>query len=429
MRLLAERNLFWPNMTSDIASRRISCISCDETSPSQSPEPPITPETPEYPFQHFCSDFFSLKGHNFCLVVDKFSNWVQVFTGKGGAHNLISLLGQCFHSFGLPETLTSDGGREYIAGNTKEFLRRLGFHNRLTSVGFPHANQKAERSVGTAKRVNRDAVKPNGELDTVTLVNLLLTLRITPGRDTGMSPAQMLLGRELRDFLPGSKPKAHLTCHTDLMDTWQQVAEWRELALAPRGAKLHNKLKQGTKELLPLQIRDYVMKQNQLGNKPKRWDKRGVVVQADPKTRQYKVMAFGSRRLMLRNRRLLRKYTPVHTPPDTPTGLQLGMRLGDRLGEQSPVQSAEGETGRGPGSSTSPLQSQPTTEPAPVTPATMSSQPQYTLPHAQSQQRAASRLCPRSTATGSTRPPCYLLHPKSTDSPSSVPASPCRCLC
>ena len=177
----------------------------------------------------------------------------------------------------------------------------------------------------------------------------------------------------LLDFLPGSKPKAHLTRHTDLMSTWQQVAEWRELALAPRGAKLHDKLKQGTKELLPLQIRDYVMKQNQLGNKPKRWDKRGVVVQADPKTRQYKVMAFGSRRLMLRNRRLLRKYTPVHTPPDTPTGLQLGMRLGDRLGEQSPVQSAEGETGRGPGSSTSPLQSQPTTEPAPVTPATMSS--------------------------------------------------------
>ena len=171
------------------------------------------------------------------------------------------------------------------------------------------------------------------------------------------------------------------------------------------------------------------MKQNQLGNKPKRWDKRGVVVQADPKTRQYKVMAFSSRRLTLRNRRLLRKYTPVHTPPDTPTGLQLGMRLGDRLGEQSPVQSAEGETGRGPGSSTSPLQSQPTTEPAPVTPATMSSQPQYTLPHAQSQQRAASRLCPPSTATGSTRPPCYLLQPKSTDSPSSVPASPCRCLC
>ena len=49
-----------------------------------------------------------------------------------------------------------------------------------------------------------------------------------------------------------------------------------------------------------------------------------MVVQANPKTRQYKVMAFGSRRLTLRNRRFLRKYTPINTPPGTPTGLQLG---------------------------------------------------------------------------------------------------------
>ena len=135
MRLRAERNLFWPNIARDIANKRMFCNSCDGTAPNQSPEPPITPVTPEYHFQHICSDFFSLKGHNFCLVVDIFSNWLQVYTGKGGAHNLISLLGQCFHSF---------GGPEYVAGNTKEFLRKLGIHHRLTSVGFPHANKEAE---------------------------------------------------------------------------------------------------------------------------------------------------------------------------------------------------------------------------------------------------------------------------------------------
>ena len=64
-------------------------------------------------------------------------------------------------------------------------------------------------------------------------------------------PAQMLLGRDLHDFLPGTKPKAHLTRHTELRDTWQEVADWRELALAPRSAKMHDKLKQGTKELQP----------------------------------------------------------------------------------------------------------------------------------------------------------------------------------
>ena len=121
--------------------------------------------------------------HYSSFVNKKQSNWLQVFSRKGGAHNLISLLGTCFHSFGIPETLTSDGGPEYIAGNTKEFLKKLGIHHRLSSVGFPHANQKAERSVGKAKRVIRDAVKPNGELDPVPLIKGLLTMRNTPDQD------------------------------------------------------------------------------------------------------------------------------------------------------------------------------------------------------------------------------------------------------
>ena len=110
MRLRAERTLFWPNMSRDISSKWTSCLSCDEIAPSQSLEPPITPKPPEYPFQHICSNFFFKAGYNFCLVVDMFSNWVQIFNGKGGAHNLISLLGTCVHSFGIPKSLTSDGG-------------------------------------------------------------------------------------------------------------------------------------------------------------------------------------------------------------------------------------------------------------------------------------------------------------------------------
>ena len=63
------------------------------------------------------------------------------------------------------------------------------------------------------------------------------------------------------------------------------------------------------------------MIQNQLENKPKQWDKRGVVVQAHPEIRQYKVMVFGSRWLSLRNRRFLRKYQPVRVPDNAPLGL------------------------------------------------------------------------------------------------------------
>ena len=130
----------------------------------------------------------------------------------------------------------------------------------------------------------------------------------------------MLLGRQLRDFIP-AKPKPHITSSKDFQEVWKSVADWRELALAPRSAKLHDRLSQQTKELPPLEVGDCVLIQNLLGNHPKRWDKRGVVIQADTEHRQYKVMTFGSRRMTIRNRKHLRKFTPVNTPANMPLGL------------------------------------------------------------------------------------------------------------
>ena len=49
-------------------------------------------------------------------------------------------------------------------------------------------------------------------------------------------------------------------------------------------------------------------------------DKRGVGIQADTEQRQYKVMTFGSRRMTIRNRKHLRKFTPVNTPANMPLG-------------------------------------------------------------------------------------------------------------
>ena len=163
MRLRAEKSLYWPGIAQSIGLKRQSCRTCNITAPSQSPEPPIRPETPDYPFQHVATDYFSLGGHNFCLVVDRFSNWLQVYRGDGGSSSLITLLGNLFHSFGIPETLTSDGGPQYTAAETKGILRRLGVRHMISSVGFPHSNQKAERSVGAAKRLLRDSVRPTGD--------------------------------------------------------------------------------------------------------------------------------------------------------------------------------------------------------------------------------------------------------------------------
>ena len=54
---------------------------------------------------------------------------------------------------------------------------------------FGRVNRKAARSVGAAKRLLRDSVRPSGDIDTASLVKGLLQLCNTPDQDTGLSPA------------------------------------------------------------------------------------------------------------------------------------------------------------------------------------------------------------------------------------------------
>ena len=171
-------------------------------------------------------------------------------------------------------------------------------------------------------------------------------MRNTPDRDTGLSPAELLLGRKLRDFIPG-KQKCPLASFQQLEDRWNKLAKWREFALSPRHVREEERLKQSTKKLEPLVPGDQVRIQNQLGNNPKGWDKTIVVIQADPDHRQYKIMVHGSRRLSLRNRKFLKKSAPIHTNPDSPAGLPRGFSKA-KLKEDQLRQDVAGGGGQDP---------------------------------------------------------------------------------
>ena len=279
MVLRAELSVFWPGMTRDIRDVRSGCTTCHTIAPSQANMPPIQPITPAYPFQHICADYFTLHGLYFGVIVDRFSNWFNVYKGTGGAACLVNMLTRLFQDVGVPDTITSDGGPEFKSEKLKDLLQQYGVHHRLTSVGFAHANTRAELAVKTAKRLLRENISPSGDLETAAVTRAVLQYRNTPDRDTGLSPTYLLLGRQLRDFLP-AKPNQLPPVRTsrDLSSTWQEVAEWRELALAKRSTKNQENLSAKVKEHTPLALGDHVMIQNQVGNNPTRWNKRGVVV-------------------------------------------------------------------------------------------------------------------------------------------------------
>ena len=190
-----------------------------------------------------------------------------------------------------------------MAYDTQKFLSRYGVHHMLSSVVIPHSNQRAELAVKSMKRLLRENVGLDGKLNTDKFQRAVMQYRNTPDRDTGRSPAQVIFGRELRDFLPAPlsryKPQKQ----------WLLLQEDRENALRKRALRNTEKLDSHTHKLAPLQVQDTVQVQNQIGFKASRWDVTGVIVEVKEHD-QYVVKIHGSGRMTLRNRKFLKKIIP-----------------------------------------------------------------------------------------------------------------------
>ena len=306
MNLRAQSSVWWPGITPQIKNKREMCQSCNESTPTQPAPPPDPLPLPDYPFQQVASDYFQLGGHTYLVIVDRFSGW-PVVTHCGGSTGSSGKLRDClrdyFATFGIPEELATDGGLTYMSYETQKFLKDYGVKHRLSSVALPQSNKRAELAVKSMKRLLRENTNGDGSLKNDKYFRALMSYRNTPDRDTKKSPAQVIFGRALRDFLPA--PHHRYKPHPE----WIMLAEDREKALAKRSIANMERLSKNTKALPRLAVGDNVLVQNQVGNHPSRWDITGVVVELKDHD-QYVVRVDGSGRLTLRNRRFLRKLTP-----------------------------------------------------------------------------------------------------------------------
>ena len=113
-----------------------------------------------------CADYFYYKGVNYLVVVDRYSNWPIIEKAHNGTQCLIESLRRTFVTYGIPDELSSDGGPEFTASATRQFLEVWGVNHHLSSVAFPHSNCRTEEEVKTVKRMITDNTGPNGELET-----------------------------------------------------------------------------------------------------------------------------------------------------------------------------------------------------------------------------------------------------------------------
>ena len=120
------------------------------------------------------------------------------------------------------------------------------------------------------KRLLVDNMDKSGNINTDAVMRGILHLRNTPERDNGLSPAQVLLGRSLRDSLRAPSLFANRVSvfdETSPVDHhWKHTWRAKENALRARLAKQVDRLDSNTRKLAPLFIEDTVRIQNQSGS-------------------------------------------------------------------------------------------------------------------------------------------------------------------
>jgi hypothetical protein len=139
-------------------------------------------------------------------------------------------------------------------------LKAWGVRHRLSSAYLPHSNCRAEIAVKSGKRLLGDNVGPGENLDTDRFMRAVMQYRNTPMQDSMRSPAQMVFGRQMRDFLPSLPHKYEPT------KDWSVTQEYKERTLAKNWECDDQEWRERTKDLDDLEVGSPVAIQNQTGN-------------------------------------------------------------------------------------------------------------------------------------------------------------------
>ena len=193
-------------------SKMRSCVECRKHVRVNC-EPMISTPLPEYPWQVARSDLFHHKSDTYLLVVDYFSRYPEMLKlSKAISQGIINALRPIFARHGVSEILRSDNRPQYISQDMTEFATTYSFNQITSSAHYPKSNGLAERTVQTLKIMLEKSKHP---------YLALLSHRATPLYWCGMSPSQLLMGRQIRTTLP------QVTRHH--IPKWPYLKKFRQL--------------------------------------------------------------------------------------------------------------------------------------------------------------------------------------------------------
>ncbi|XP_015779104.1 PREDICTED: uncharacterized protein K02A2.6-like [Acropora digitifera] len=214
----AKSSVWWPGLSREIQDLVQQCRTC-ALHRDNKPEPLIATPLPDRPWQIVATDLFQMRGMDYLIVIDYYSRYVEVaamtkttksseviaMTKTTKSSEVIRALRSIFARHGIPEQVRSDNGPQYDSAEFSHFAKQWGFKHVTSSPRFPQSNGEVERGVRTVKNLLLKAEDP---------AKGLLAYRSTP-LACKFSPAQLLMGRKLRNSVP--------MFHTELNPHWPDL--------------------------------------------------------------------------------------------------------------------------------------------------------------------------------------------------------------
>ena len=199
MKAVGRSFMWWPGFDSDIERTVNSCDIC-RRSRHKPIEAPLQPWSfPDRPWSRVHIDYAGpVMGKMILVVIDAHSKWIEAYTTSGSTSAItINKLKWIFSSHGIPHVIVSDNATGFVSEEFQSFCRRNGIKHVTSAPHHPATNGLAERAVGILKG---GVQRLEGDLET-RIAHFLLDYRITPHSTTGVSPAELLIGRKLRTRL------------------------------------------------------------------------------------------------------------------------------------------------------------------------------------------------------------------------------------
>ena len=276
-----------------------ACSPCQELRASN-PKRPIQEQTvPTGPMSDVSADLCEYRGKDYLVAACRYSGWPFIaMLKKTDTEAVTKELKHWFNTFGWPTNVRTDGGPQFRSAEFHKFCSDAGVNVQTSSPYNAQSNGHAEAAVKTMKAIVVKCARTGTEIE-----GEVTHFRATP-RSDGVSPAQLMLGRNIRtrESILAAHPS-----YTPQGEPWNSLAEKRSGWLEEkrndynsRAANLTDQLLEGT----PVRIQN---------THTKNWDKTGKIIKKNADRDSYIVQS-PEGRLFTRNRKYLRPAREENDP-------------------------------------------------------------------------------------------------------------------